>query len=103
MKEDVTGNELLKPSYKLQHEVNSEHITWLDTSARPADTRSLIPFLKDKESYLLFKYQKIIANTGYENEKKKSLQTQRQKEKETLFRYCSRNMISKLRKISRMP
>lgn len=58
----------LKPAYNLQHGVDSEYITWLDISPRPTDTRTLIPFLKDMELYLPFKYQEIVADAGYESE-----------------------------------
>ena len=68
MKEDAMLNEQLKPAYNLQHGVDSEYITWLDISSRPTDTRTLIPFLKDMELYLPFKYQEIVADAGYESE-----------------------------------
>lgn len=68
MKEDAMLNGQLKPAYKLQHGVDSEYITWLDISPRPTDTRTLIPFLKDMELYLPFKYQEIVADAGYESE-----------------------------------
>ena len=68
MKEDAMLNGQLKPTYNLQHGVDSEYITWLDISPRPTDTRTLIPFLKDMELYLPFKYQEIVADAGYESE-----------------------------------
>lgn len=68
MKEDAMLNGQLKPAYNLQHGVDSEYITWLDISARPADTTTLIPFLKDMEQHLPFKYQEIVADAGYESE-----------------------------------
>ena len=68
MKEDAMQNGQLKPAYNLQHGVDSEYITWLDLSSRPTDTRTLIPFLKDMEEYLPFKYQEIVADAGYESE-----------------------------------
>ena len=68
MKEDAMLNGQLKPAYNLQHGVDSEYITWLDISPRPTDTRTLIPFLKDMEWYLPFKYQEIVADAGYESE-----------------------------------
>ena len=68
MKEDAMLNGQLKPAYNLQHGVDSEYITWLDISPRPTDTRTLIPFLKDMELYLPFKYQEIVADAGYESE-----------------------------------
>ena len=68
MKEDAMGNGQLKPAYNLQHGVDSEYVTWLDISSRPTDTRTLIPFLKDMEQHLPFKYQDIVADAGYESE-----------------------------------
>ena len=68
MKEDAMLKGQLKPAYNLQHGVDSEYITWLDISPRPTDTRTLIPFLKDMELYLPFKYQEIVADAGYESE-----------------------------------
>lgn len=61
MKEDAMLNGQLKPAYNLQHGVDSEYITWLDISPRPADTKTLLPFLKEMEAYLSFKYQEIVA------------------------------------------
>ena len=68
MKEDAMLNRQLKPAYNIQHGVDSEYITWIDISPRPTDTRTLIPFLKDMESYLRFKYSEIVADAGYESE-----------------------------------
>ncbi len=68
MKEDAMKNGQLKPAYNLQHGVDSEYITWLDISPRPTDTRTLMPFLRDMEPYLVFKYQDIVADAGYESE-----------------------------------
>ncbi|GAA6492645.1 IS1182 family transposase [Candidatus Bariatricus faecipullorum] len=68
LKEDAMLNGQLKPAYNLQHGVDSEYITWLEISPRPTDTGTLIPFLKDMELYLPFKYQEIVADAGYESE-----------------------------------
>ena len=68
MKEDAMMNGQLKPAYNLQHGVDSEYITWIDISAKPTDTGTLIPFLKDMEKYLSFRYQEIVADAGYESE-----------------------------------
>lgn len=68
MKEDAMMNGQLKPAYNLQHGVDSEYVTWLTISARPTDTRTLIPFLKEMEEYLTFKYKEIVADAGYESE-----------------------------------
>lgn len=68
MKEDAMGNGQLKPAYNLQHGVDSEYITWLTIGPQPTDTTTLIPFLKEAEEYLKFKYKKIVADAGYESE-----------------------------------
>ena len=68
MKEDAMLNGQLKPAYNIQHGVDSEYITWIDISPHPTDTRTLIPFLKDMESHLGFKYSEVVADAGYESE-----------------------------------
>ena len=68
MKEDAMGNGQLKPAYNLQHGVDSEYITWLTIGPQPTDTTTLIPFLKDAEKHLKFKYKNITADAGYESE-----------------------------------
>ena len=68
LKEAAMGNGQLKPAFNLQHGVDSEYIVWLTIGPQPTDTTTLIPFLKETEEYLAFKYQKIIADAGYESE-----------------------------------
>ena len=68
MKEDHMLNGQLKPAYNLQHGVDSEYITWLTVNPNPTDTKTLIPFLKDMENNLGFKYTDIVADAGYESE-----------------------------------
>ena len=68
MKEDAMGNGQLKPAYNLQHGVDSEYITWLTIGSQPTDTTTLIPFLKDAQEHLKFKYKNITADAGYESE-----------------------------------
>ena len=68
MKEDTMGNGQLKPAFNLQHGVDSEYITWLTIGPQPTDTTTLIPFLKDAEQHLKFKYKNITADAGYESE-----------------------------------
>lgn len=55
-------------AYNLQHGVDSEYITWLTIEPQPTDTTTLIPFLKDAEKHLNFKYKNITADAGYESE-----------------------------------
>ncbi len=61
-------NGQLKPAYNIQHGVDSEYITWIDISPHPTDTRTLIPFLKDMENHLGFRYSEVVADAGYESE-----------------------------------
>ncbi len=68
MKEDAMGNGQLKPAYNLKHGVDAEYIVWLMVGPQPADTTTLIPFLKEAGEYLSFKHKKIIADAGYESE-----------------------------------
>lgn len=68
MKEDAMGNGQLKPAFNLQQGVDSEYITWLTIGPQPTDTTTLIPFLKEMEGHLNFKYSKIVADAGYESE-----------------------------------
>ena len=68
MKEDAMGNGQLKAGYNVQHGVDSEYIVWLTVSSNPTDTNTLIPFLKGMEEHLNFKYEKIVADAGYESE-----------------------------------
>ena len=67
MKEDAMGNGQLKPAYNLQHGVDSEYVTWLTIGPQPTDTTTLIPFLKDMEEHLKFKYKNITTDAGYES------------------------------------
>lgn len=68
MREDAMGNGQLKPACNLQHGVDSEYITWLTIGPQPTDTTTLIPFLKDAQKHLKFKYKNITADAGYESE-----------------------------------
>ena len=70
MKEDAMRNGQLKPAYNIQHGVDSEYITWVDISAHPTDTLTLIPFLKDMERHLSYKYSEIVADAGYESDQR---------------------------------
>jgi len=68
MKEDAMLNGQLKPGYNVQVGVDSEYVVWLTVGSQPTDTTTLIPFLKEMETYLGFKYEKIVADAGYESE-----------------------------------
>lgn len=62
------GNGQLKAGYNVQHGIDSEYIAWLTVGSEPTDTTTLIPFLNRMELYLRFKYEKIVADAGYESE-----------------------------------
>ena len=62
------GNGQLKAGYNVQHGVDSEYITWLTVGPEPTDATTLVPFLMKMRSSLKFKYQKIVADAGYESE-----------------------------------
>ena len=68
LKEDAMLNGQLKPAYNLQNEVDAQYITWLDISAHPSGALTRIPFLKDMEDHLLFKYKEIVTDAGYEKD-----------------------------------
>jgi transposase len=68
MKEDAMKNGQLKPAYNVQFGVDAEYIAWISVGPQPTDTTTLIPFLKNAEKHLGFKYQKIVADAGYESE-----------------------------------
>ena len=68
LKEDAMLNGQLKPAYNVQHGVDAQYITWLDISHHPGDVLTLVPFLKDMERRLPFKYKEIVADAGYESE-----------------------------------
>ena len=68
LKEDAMLNGQLKPAYNVQHGVDAQYVTWVMVGPQPTDTTTLIPFLKDAEDHLSFKYENIVADSGYENE-----------------------------------
>lgn len=68
MKEDYMKNGQLKPAYNVQFGVDSEYIVWAMAGPQPADATTLIPFLNETREYLNHKYEKIIADSGYESE-----------------------------------
>ncbi len=66
LKEDAMQNRQLKPACNLQHGVDAQNITWLVLSSNSADVLMLVPFLKDMEVYLQFRYREIVADAGYD-------------------------------------
>ena len=67
MKEDHMRNGQLKPAYNVQIGVNSEYITGIDVFSNRTDYGTLPPFLKTMERQQHRKYEKIVADAGYES------------------------------------
>lgn len=67
MKEDHMRNGQLKPAYNVQIAVNSEYITGIGIFPNRTDVGTLIPFLKDLQSWHGRSYASITADSGYES------------------------------------
>lgn len=67
MKEDHMRNGQLKPAYNVQIGVNSEYITGIDVYSNRTDYGTLPSFLKRMERMQHKKYEKIVADAGYES------------------------------------
>ena len=67
MKEDHMRNGQLKPAYNVQIGVNSEYITGIDVFSNRTDYGTLPRFLKTMERMQHRKYEKIVADAGYES------------------------------------
>ena len=67
MKEDHMRNGQLKPAYNVQIGVNSEYITGIDVFSNRTDYGTLPPFLKTMQRMQHKKYEKIVADAGYES------------------------------------
>ena len=67
-KDDHMGNAQLKPCYNLQHAVNSSYIIDLMLDASATDTGALIPLLEKIEEDSGLRFDKIVADAGYESE-----------------------------------
>ncbi len=68
MKDDHMRNAQLKPGYNVQIGVDSEYIVALDIFSDRNDVWTLIPFLKEMEKNIGYKYPTITADAGYESE-----------------------------------
>jgi transposase len=68
MKDDHMRNAQLKPAYNVQIGVEGEYVTGVGIFQDRSDTATLIPLLKNMESYLNTCYQKVVADSGYESE-----------------------------------
>ena len=67
MKEDHMHNGQLKPGYNVQIAVNSEYITGVAAFSNRTDSGTLQPFLRQLERQHGQKYEKIVADAGYES------------------------------------
>ena len=68
MKDDHMRNAQLKPGYNVQIAVDSEYIVATDIFQDRNDIWTLVPFLKDMEKKLGFRYPSVTADSGYESE-----------------------------------
>lgn len=68
MKEDHMKNGQLKPGYNVQHAVNSGFIVMAGIFQNPTDTLTLKPFLEQMEEHLTLRFERVIADAGYESE-----------------------------------
>ena len=68
LKEDHMRNGQLKPGYNLQIGTNSRYAVWAKLFPYSTDTKTLIPFLKELEKKLGFRYDTVVADAGYESE-----------------------------------
>lgn len=68
MKDDHMRNAQLKPGYNVQIGVDSEYIVAADIFQDRTDVWTLIPFLKQMEEKLGFRYPSVTADSGYESE-----------------------------------
>ena len=68
MKDDHMLNGQLKPAYNIQHAVNSGFIVAAGVFPNPTDVMTLKPFMEQMESSLRFKFDRIVADAGYESE-----------------------------------
>lgn len=68
MKDDHMLNGQLKPAYNVQHAVNSGFIVAAGVFPNPTDVLTLKTFMEQMESSLRFKFDRIVADAGYESE-----------------------------------
>ena len=68
MKEDHMMNGQLKPAYNLQHAVNSGFIVGVGIYPNPTDVLTLKPFLEYLDAALTFKFERLVADAGYDSE-----------------------------------
>ena len=67
MKDDHMNNSQLKPGYNVQFAVNSGFVTGIGVFSDRTDFGTLIPFLHFMQNRHGRKYEKVIADSGYES------------------------------------
>lgn len=67
MKEDYMRNGQLKPGYNIQIGVESEYIVGVGSFSNRTDVNTLIPFLNRIQSHTHRRFERIIADAGYES------------------------------------
>ena len=67
MKEDHMRNGQLKPGYNIQIGVESEYIVGVGSFTNKTDVNTLIPFLNRIRMHTHRKFERIIADAGYES------------------------------------
>lgn len=68
MKDDYMKNGQLKPAYNVQQAVNSGFIVAVDIFPNPTDVLTLKPFVEHMEENLTIRFERIVADAGYESE-----------------------------------
>ena len=68
MKDDHMRNAQLKPGYNVQLAVDSEYIVGTEIFQDRNDVWTLVPFTKQLEEKLGFRYPSVTADSGYESE-----------------------------------
>ena len=68
MKDDHMMNGQLKPAFNVPHAVNSGFIVSVRIFPDPTDVLTLKPFVENMESNLNMKFERIVADAGYESE-----------------------------------
>ena len=68
IKDDHMMNGQLKPAYNVQHAVNSGFIVAAGIFPNPTDVLTLKPFVEQMENDLNMRFERIVADAGYESE-----------------------------------
>lgn len=66
MQDDRMRNAQLKPGYNVQIGVDSEYIVSTEIFKDRNDVWTLVPFLKQMEKNLGFRYPSVTADSGYD-------------------------------------